>query len=513
LSNGTELQTESRRTVGYVLPGALSWAIIAFTVLGMLLFPSVWLTIATIFIAYFVFRLAVTSVYAFIGEWRIHEARQRDWTLDEDVVGPFGFAPSDVRHVVVVPNYKEPEDILRRTLDGLASQHRASERVIVVLGMEEREPDARAKGEALAAEYAGRFLGTIVTAHPAGIPGDEPGKSSNETWAARKALPRILDLGVSLDKATITSCDADSVLDASYFAMIASSFAVEEDRHRTFWQAPIFFYNNIWQVPAPIRLTTWLQHASQLSELAMPRYNPLPISTYTLSLKLAEQCGWWDPGVIPEDWHSFLNCMFETGDDLQTVSVFLPTMGDATDGDGMRDALVNRYEQLKRHSWGAEDVGYIYTQLVQRKHSWTSATAFRFGQVLHDHVMRTAAWVMLVSVYVLSAYYTQLHWYDLGWHAAIAQNLVVLRVLLTAGGTVMIGSIVFELWRCPPPDSVSRLKTATELVIMWFLLPVLGLYLGMLPALSAQTRLMLGIPLGYKVTPKRFIGEPQKAAS
>ncbi len=117
-----------------------------------------------------------------------------------------------MRHIVIVPNYKEPDEILRRTLDALASQHRASERIIPVLGMEEREPDARAKGEALAAEYAGKFRHVLVSVHPGGIPGEEPGKSSNEAWAARQARKMVDELGLDPDLVTITSCDADSVI-------------------------------------------------------------------------------------------------------------------------------------------------------------------------------------------------------------------------------------------------------------------------------------------------------------
>ena len=64
---------------------------------------------------------------------------------------------------------------------------------------------------------------------------------------------------------------------------------------------------------------------SQLSELAMPWFDSLPISTYTLSLELCERCGWWDPAVIPEDWHSYLNCLFETGDEIAVHPIFLPT--------------------------------------------------------------------------------------------------------------------------------------------------------------------------------------------
>ena len=116
----------------------------------------------------------------------------------------------------------------------------------------------------------------------------------------------------------------------------------------------------------------------------MPFYQPLPISTYTLSLKLAERCGWWDPSVISEDWHSFLNCLFESGEEISTVSVFLPTQGDATDGDGWADAMSNRFHQVKRHAWGAEDVGYITGQLSLKPGAMRGSTAFRLGQVLHE---------------------------------------------------------------------------------------------------------------------------------
>lgn len=506
-------KADSDRNFGHALPGALSWAIAGLCVLGTILFPRVWLAVATVFIAYFIGRMIITAGFSMYGERKIRDWGMRDFSVGEDAVGRFGFAPSELRHVVVVPNYKEPEDILRRTLDGLAAQHRASERVIAVLGMEEREQGSREKGEALAAEYADKLLDVIVTVHPGNIPGEEAGKSSNEAWAARESWTILSGRGFAAEMTTITSCDADSVLHPKYFSAVSAFYAHDEQRHLRFWQAPLFYYNNIWQVPAPIRLTTWLSHAMQVAELAMPFFDPLPISTYTLSVQLAERCGWWDPAVIPEDWHEYLNCMFESGEEIQTTSVFLPTMADATDGDGWREALSNRFHQVKRHAWGAEDVGYIYGQLTRRPNTLRKSTIFRFTQVLHDHVMRVASWFFLVSVYVLMAYYTKLHWYDLGWHAAIAQNLIVLRVLFTTGGAIMIGSIIFELWRCPPPEGVSKMRTALEIFGLWFTLPLLGFYLGTLPALEAQTRLMFNIPLGYRVTPKRFADAPAHKAS
>ena len=100
----------------------------------------------------------------------------------------------------------------------------------------------------------------------------------------------------------------------------------------------------------------------------MPWFDSLPISTYTLSLELCERCGWWDPAVIPEDWHAYLNCLFETGDEIARTPD-LPADASATPptARAWRDAMKNRFEQLKRHSWGAEDVGYIWGQLTERK--------------------------------------------------------------------------------------------------------------------------------------------------
>ncbi|NTU71225.1 MAG: hypothetical protein HGB10_05345 [Coriobacteriia bacterium] len=507
MSNQVDIAAGQRRNFGHALPGALSWASIAFTILGALFFPRIWLVIATVVIAYFMIRMLTTFGFAIYGEKLSARARARDWTLGEDEVGPFGFAPSEVTHIVVVPNYKEPDEILRRTLDALAVQHRASERIIPVLGMEEREPDSRAKGEALAAEYADKFRHVLVSVHPGNIPGEEPGKSSNEAWAAKKVRKAVDELGLNPDHCTITSCDADSLINPAYFSAVAGHFASDEQRHLRFWQAPLFYYNNIWQVPAPIRFTTWLSHAVQVAELANPHYDPLPISTYTLSLNLAERCGWWDPAVIPEDWHSYLNCLFETGEEISTQAIFLPTLSDATDGEGFKDAMVNRFHQVKRHAWGAEDVGYIVGQLTERRSSMRSSTLFRFGQVLHDHVMRVAMWFILVSVYLLMAYYTRLHWYDLGWHASIANNITLLRAMFTLGGLSMAATIVFELWRCPPPDGLSRGRIALEIALLWPLLPLIGFYLGTLPALEAQTRLMFGIPLGYRVTPKFAVSQ------
>src|SRR5690606_35771416 len=86
------------------------------------------------------------------------------------------------RHLVIVPNYKEDEENLARTLASLAAQGNASQ-LVVVLAMEAREVRAADKAQRLIDRFAPSFGLLVATFHPEGLPGDTPGKGSNEAWA------------------------------------------------------------------------------------------------------------------------------------------------------------------------------------------------------------------------------------------------------------------------------------------------------------------------------------------
>lgn len=500
---------EDRRTPGegfslpYAVPGALSWTLIAGCALGLVFFPDALRIVVTVFVGYVMLRMLLITVLAVVAELRTRRWIARDWTEGEGDTGPAGFAPRDVRHVVLVPNYKEPLDVLERTLAGLEAQHKAQERLIVVLGMEERESGSREKGEALAARFADSFLRIMVTVHPADIPGELACKASNMTWAAREARGVLDELGIAVERATMSACDADSVFHPKYFAAISSLFAHDEHRWERFWQAPLLYYNNIWRVPMPLRYSTWFVHMAQMGELATPWYAPLPISTYTLSMKMSEQTDWWDPAVISEDWHVYLRCLFLNDWNVRHTAVYLPTTSDVVEGSNLRESLVNRYQQVLRHSWGAEDVGYMLSETVARRRFADPRTLGRVIQVTHDHFLRVAVWFVLVSAFILRTMprraWVDGHLLDAPvWHGPSA-----LHYLLAIGAVCIATMIALELYRCPPPDR-SPWLVVLEVATMWMLAPILGFLLGTMPALHAQTKLAAGIPLAWKVSPKRL---------
>ena len=243
----------------------------------------------------------------------------------------------------------------------------------------------------------------------------------------------------------------------------------------------------------------------------MPFYDPLPISTYTLSLKMAEETGFWDPMVISEDWHVMLNVMFKRHGDVSLSPVFLPTWADATDGETFWRAMKNRYDQVLRHAWGAEDVGYILREIIDEGTRPAAQSVFRLVQVLHDHTLRVASWFMLITGYAINLGADRAWaYYDAG--GAIRDVHPVLRYFFLAGTLAVATTIVVELLRYPPPRGWSFGRLAFEIGLMWMGAPVVGFFLGTLPALHAQTKLMFGVPLSWKVTPKRLVERLTEAA-
>lgn len=499
-----------RRRMANAVPGAMTWTILIAAVVGVLAFPGYWLAIVAGFLAWFTARTALTFVGVFLGEWRIRTWSRVDWTAHEDEPSPqTGIVPSAVRHVVLVPNLNEPVEVLERTLGALAAQHRASERLIVVLAMEQREPGAEPKAAGIIARHDGEFLSIFATMHPSDLPGEARVKASNLTWAARRVSERLAALGVDPDLTTVTACDSDSVIHPSYFAALSRLYAGDPGRFHRFWQAPMRYYGNLRQVPFWLRLDLVVLHNAQLGDLTMPSPGALPMSTYSLSLRLAEQSGWWDPAIVSEDWHVFLRSFVSTGGHVEMVPIYLPFTADIVHEPTAGATLKARYNQLVRHGWGAEDVGYLLTELPRSQVKWTDGLLMT-SYVLQDHVSRAVAFVVLTSGSLLVWEVASTHnimllwfWWQIGW------LVTALYVALTV---LFVGTIALEAYRRAGVGGRWSVLAA-ETVATWALLPVIGIAAGTVPAMHAQTKLMLGSPLVWKVAPKRPVRKPPSAPS
>ena len=132
----------------------------------------------------------------------------------------------------------------------------------------------------------------------------------NEAWAGKRAKEMLVDkMGWDIRYLTITSNDADAILDHQYFACLTFKFLDDPARYERFWQPAIVYYNNIWKIPALTRVINSFGNIWQTGLMAR-RDRLINFSNYSASLLMIDRVGYWDTDVIPEDYRIFFKAFF-----------------------------------------------------------------------------------------------------------------------------------------------------------------------------------------------------------
>jgi hypothetical protein len=502
------------------IPGALALFLISTLFWGYIWFPVELAVALLLFDVYWLWKSWTIAYHVRKGVQLMRRFQATDWREEYRrvaLVRSHLLAWDAVKHVVIIPNYKESESKLRETLRVMALATGARESIIPVLAMEEVEADARRKAAALAEEFDDCFFSLLVTYHPYGLPGEVRGKSSNEAWAARCAVEELVGWrGIDIDHLTVTSCDADTLFPEQYFECLTYHFATDPDRNRRFWQAPIFFYNNIWQVPAPLRVPNALSGLIHLSRLSRKRRILFSQSTYSLSMRMAHDVGYWDADIIPEDWHMFLKCFYRLGGEVEVVPIHLPVGNDGALSHSHGQTYINQYLQVRRWAWGAADVPYTLEEVYRRGDIPLSKRLLRFWYMFENHLSWSTQWFFIT----LGGFIPMLYWlitdHQLVPDWFYLDNLLhgtFLTALfpgwLTITTVVLTPCLAFYLiliatdarLRPKPPASLTPLRRAFAYVF-WLAIPPITFFFSALPALDSQVRLMIGRRMEYRVTEK-----------
>lgn len=483
-----------------MVPGGLAW--VAFVVIGIGAYaaPMTVMTAAVLLALYSAARFALAGVAQWHGLRQVTRWSAIDWQVAYRNRASSGSLDLEaVHHVVIIPNYQESIHILRRSLDRLAQYEAAARSMTVVLAIEAREPAARHKASMLQREYQSRFAHMFVVVHPKGIRGEAQCKSANLAWAARWVRRALVDeRGYSLDHLVVTTMDADTLWHPQYFASLGTLFATDAERYRTFWQAPIRYHGNVWSSQPMLRLLHAYSAAWELAYLAAPWWQALPMSSYSVSLCLLARVGYWDPDAIADEWHMFIKAFFGSGGRARLQPIFLPFYASAAVGQTFWQALIERYRQTVRHAWGAKEIGYVVVQMRR-----SSQVPLRQGlglllRVAHDNLLAGVGWVILTVGTQLPVV---LHPALFGQQMTSPQ-FVVLQVSLAVMGILTLATWIADM-RLRPTRPTGR--TRSEWVCELASLPLLALLtLGVvaIPVLHSQTRLMMGMPLSFRVAAK-----------
>jgi hypothetical protein len=486
-----------------MIPGFCAWMIILFPIWGAFVIPKAVAYFVIAFLVYWLYQSFKSAILATLGYSKIKIAKKTNWLeLFQEKFRSFWLKYKQVEHVIIISSYKEPVEVIEMAIGSLAAQIDIDlNKIHVILGQEARAGKASNDKtiKYFSKKYKNVFGNLIFTDHPPDIVGEIAGKHTNERFAAQHFKKHYIDKGkFNINHLTLTSCDVDTIFNPKYFSALTYNFASNRSRYQRFWQSPIFWHNNINQVPSLIRITGILGNVIHIANIQEPDGLFFNYSCYSSSFKLIDQSGYWDPDMIPEDWHIFLQAFFVTSGKAAVEPIFLPTIVDAPGGKNYFSALKNRYSQCVRHAWGATDIPYAIEQSRIHKEIPLITRLLRIFKLIQTHLIWSSNWFVLTLGTSLPVLLNPKFFQTtFGFNLPRISNTILTICLIP-----LITLIVLD-WKLRPACQKKGAWNFIKNILQWPLMPIATLTMSVLPGLQSHTRLFFGKRLEYKTTSKK----------
>jgi len=402
----------------------------------------------------------------------------------------------NINHFIIIPNFKEPIHKLESTINSFVKNTYPYKKIYLILAFEKRETQAAEKSRHLLKKFKNDFKDILITYHP-DLPNEEPGKASNQTFAAKILDEYIINKGFKREEVMVTICDADSYLPKNYFSYLTYSFLKDKDSLYHFYWAPVLLYNNFWKLPLFIRMQATMSSILRLAFLSQ-KEDLIQVSTYSTNLWLLKKINFWDVDIIPEDWHIYFQAFFTFGKKVKTIPLFTIVNGDAVYSGATLKTFINRYEQEKRWAWGVSDVGYALKKFFQSSHINFSDKIKKLIFIAETHLFWPVSFFILtISASIPPLINPIFKRTVLGFLLPQLSGLI-----LTLSSVMLILYIYLDIKIRARVNMKTKILNLPLLLIQWYFLPIVSFFFSSLPALDAHTRILLGKKLKYKVTEK-----------
>ncbi len=410
--------------------------------------------------------------------------------------------PSDVYNAIVIAAYNESIDVIEPTVQAVVDSDYDSKRMILVFAYEGRDgAQSEEACQTLVKKYAKKFHMALAIKHPL-TPGEVRGKGGNISYAGRQLAVELEKQGIDPEHVLVTTLDSDNRPHRSYFTYATYEFIVHpEPRHAAF-QPLALFLNNIWDVPAPMRvLATGNSFWSLLNSLRPHMLRNF--AAHSQSMAALIDMDFWSTRTIVEDGHHFWRSYFRYDGHYQVVPIYVPIYQDAVLSETYRKTLRAQFVQLRRWAYGASDVPYVAERVFTRKRTVPLGDGLaKFFRLLEGHV----SWASASFILMFGA------WGPLFINPEANRSLVAHELPTIASGLQQLATVglfisVFLAFRMlpPRPERYKRHRNVFML-LQWVLMPVVSIVYGSFAALNSQTRLLIGKYLDrFDVTDKAVV--------
>lgn len=478
-----------------ILPGFASWTTLIGVILLSIYAPFVAAYFVIAFALFWVLKTAFLSYHLRYNWKRLRHHMALDWS---EMVSRFKY--DHLHHAVILPFYKEPEEVIEASLEALSKVKYDLKKIVVVLAGEGRaESHASDVFAKMQVKYKDRFGVLLTTLHPANVPGEMAGKGSNAAYAAEQLRTLVLDpKGLKYTETIVSIFDIDTVLYPDYFNCLVWHFLTAENPLKSSFQPVPIFNNNIWEAPAVSRVVAMSSTFWEMVQQERPE-RMATFSSHSVTFQALYEVGYWQSNMVSEDSRIFWNLLMANDGKYQVIPLSYPVSMDANAAPSLRQTIVQIYKQHRRWTYGVENLCYILFHFTKNKNIPLKQRIIVALQQAEGY------WSLVTNPIML---------FILGWapiflggskfhQTVLSYNLpIVVRDLLILAMFGLVISSVISLTLIPPrPNHASRFSYLV-MALQWIMVPATMIIFSAIPGLDAQTRLMFGRYMGFWVTPK-----------
>lgn len=504
-----------------ILPGAVSWFVIALPILLSFFNPTLAAWFVILFMAWWMMKAGTLSLRVMQGyrklqrylavDWRakLAELDDRDHALDDykkrdnlsvmdewhyermlEVAGDKTAPKStDIYHAVFVAVYNESLDVIEPTIQSVLDSQYDTKKIMLVIAYEERggkEVEKNVKN--LTKKYRDQLAYSEAIMHPDGLPNEVAGKGPNITYAGREFEKYLAKEKIDPEHVLLTTLDADNRPHPSYFAHLTYMYIASEDRKYKSFQPIPMYTNNVWDAPAASRVIAtgssfwWIIQAVRPHLLRNFSAHAQPMSALV-------ETDYWSTRTIVEDGHQYWRTYFRYDGKHDAVPLFVTIFQDAVLAQSWRKTLKAQFIQLRRWAYGASDIAYFADNAFNGKSKIPLMDRVsKFLRLMEAHI----SWATAPLILAFAAWTPILINPD-GRDSIIAHQLPLIAARLNtiiAAGILVTAFLTLKI--LPPRPPRYKAHRTLMMALQWALIPVTSILYGAVAALYSQTRLMLG---------------------
>lgn len=397
--------------------------------------------------------------------------------------------PATTYHAVIIATHNESYDILDPTVQSVVDTTYDKDNMIVVIAYEARGgQQTEATVKKLQQKYKDKFFAFEIVKHPENMPHEVVGKGGNITYAGHY-LQQFLDRKhIAYKNVIVTTLDSDNRPHATYFDYVAYEYIVRDNRKHLSFQPISLFLNNIWDVPAPMRVVATGNSFWNIISSMRP-HTLRNFASHSQPMEALVEMDFWSTRTIVEDGHQYWRSYFYFGGDYDVVPIYVPIYQDAVLSDTYVHTLKEQFTQLRRWAYGASDVPYVAVRVLSRKRNVPLGQGIaRLARLIDSHVTLAVIAILVtfggwIPLFINSQAARDIAAHQLPQVISLIQRVAMVGIFIT---------VLLSLKMLPPrPERYKRRRTIW-MVAQWVLMPVTSICYSALAAFNAQTHLFLG---------------------